>query len=158
MKCGMRLGAGVWGRARIRWQALPSSGSSDFCSLCVLFRSLGCLVDVQMVVPHWVLISASQNVPENTTSACSHTQARPGIHRPLPFRSVASEPSVLGSRICAANWSAFTVTLISLDWETSRKGGNFPNLHSTESVLISIKKPRTHIFLFLGAVVSPLEN
>lgn len=25
------------------------------------------------------------------------------------------------------------MTLISLDWETSRKRGNFPNLHSTES-------------------------
>ena len=158
MRRRMREGAREWGRAQSRAAGPFQSGSSDFCRPCVLFRSLGCLVEVQMVVPHGVLISASQNVPENTACACSHTQARPGIHRALPFRSVASEPSVLGPRICAASWSTFTVTLISLDWEASRKRGIFPNLHSTESVLISIKNPRTHIFLFLGTVVSPIEN
>lgn len=57
----MRVGAGGgWGECGAVVQALPSSGSSDFCRPCVLFRSLGCLVEIQMVVPHRVVISASQ--------------------------------------------------------------------------------------------------
>lgn len=127
--------AGGWGRARIRCAGLPSSGSSDFCRPCVLFRSLGCLVDVQMVVPHRVLpISASQNVPENTTSACSHTQLDLESTG-LGLRSVASEPSVLGPpHLCSQ------LERIYCDFDQpglgTGKGGNFPNLHFTESVLI----------------------
>ena len=155
----MRVGAGGgWGERRAVGQALPSSGSSDFCRPCVLVRSLGCLVEIQTVVPHRVVISASQASLRTPRVLVPILRLDVESTGPYPFALLASEPSVLGPCIWAANWSTFTMTLISLDWETSRKRGNFPNLHSTESVLISIKKTRTHIFLFLGAAVSPLEN
>ena len=54
----MREGDG--GERRAVGQALPSSGSRDFCRLCVLVRSLGCLVEIQTVVPPRVVSSASQ--------------------------------------------------------------------------------------------------